>query len=1190
MNKTFIAWLLAWMVLFASAAFAAPPTPTEDFTDNGDGTVTHRITGLTWMRCAMGMTWTGTSCTGTAATYTWDQATKLTTSFAGKSDWRLPSIAELNTLDNVSPAINSTVFPNTSCSSFWSGSPVANYSSRAWIVEFCYVGDYADDRSDNIVHVRLVRGGQSFDPLALYTPTADFIDNGDGTVTHLKTGLMWKRCAEGQIWTGSTCSGTGKDYDWGTATALTSSSAGYSDWRLPTGNELQTIVEYQKYFSAINITIFPNTLSSHFWSASAHASYSGSAWYVDFYDGYAYRDSKSHSNRVRLVRGGQFFSPLGFAAQTGVVPNFTITSNTLKIAGIGNATPISIVGGSYAINGGAFTTTAGTVNANDSVTVRVATSTRPGTTTRATLTIGTVSGDFSVTTLADSQAPAPPGSLNANSQSSSSGDAHASLTWSAVSDNTSVTSYRIYRNGMLLAVVGNVLSYTDTQLTDATNFKYSVAACDAANNCSALSSAVTATIVGTAKTVPLLAGGASHSAAVKNDGSLLTWGLNESGQLGNGATAGLRSWPQTLGTGFTGMALGGSHSVAIKGDGGLWAWGGNASGQLGDGTTSTRNSPTQIGTGYIAVAAGNAHTLGIKDDGSLWAWGNSGSGQLGDGTANSHNAPTLIGSGFYAVAAGTSHSAALKTDGTLWAWGSNVNGQLGDGTGNDRYAPTLIGSGFTVVAAGAFHTLALKADGSLWAWGHNDAGQLGDGTAQDRYVPTPIGTGFSAISAGTSHTLALKPDGSVWAWGSNASGQLGDGTTTNHSSPQQVPGLSNIIAIAAGGDHSLALAADGTVWAWGENTAGELGDGTLAKRLSSVFVVNETVDGALDLIPDTTATLPADKIPDFFTDVTKDAQVSGSIKFDATAQNKYGSVYGLAYLPADSPLLTGKSAGNALKVAKMVQPQAGGAGLVSAVLTRSGWKQADATTATEPVFTGTLNAAAAGYSLFDVAQFDNTKNPGVFCVGYAAGDGTKSAKGLSRAVVTGLGSTPECPELKVALAVTTTSSTSTTTSTSTTSTSTTTSTVASTTTTTLAAALHANLSVGWNLVGNGVEAPIAVASTFNDANHVMTVWKWVPSGSSAGVSYPAWAFYTPSQQDGGQAYAASKGYAFLTAINAGEGFWVNAKATFTVTLPAGAAVVSSSFKPEVASPASAGGTHALARGWSLIATGDKPVR
>ncbi|HLA33942.1 MAG TPA: hypothetical protein VJ001_03640 [Rhodocyclaceae bacterium] len=123
---------------------------------------------------------------------------------------------------------------------------------------------------------------------------------------------------------------------------------------------------------------------------------------------------------------------------------------------------------------------------------------------------------------------------------------------------------------------------------------------------------------------------------------------------------------------------------------------------------------------------------------------------------------------------------------------------------------------------------------------------------------------------------------------------------------------------------------------------------------------------------------------------------------------------------------------------------------------------------------------------------------------------------------------------------------------------------------------------GWNLVGNGVEASIAIASAFNDSGKVLTIWKWLPSGTAPGVTYPTWAFYTPLESDGGKAYAASKGYQFLTSIEAGEGFWVNAKTAFSAPLPSAAAISSSSFKPT-------GGAHALPRSWSLIATGDAPT-
>ncbi|TSA19228.1 MAG: hypothetical protein D4R74_00005, partial [Betaproteobacteria bacterium] len=107
---------------------------------------------------------------------------------------------------------------------------------------------------------------------------------------------------------------------------------------------------------------------------------------------------------------------------------------------------------------------------------------------------------------------------------------------------------------------------------------------------------------------------------------------------------------------------------------------------------------------------------------------------------------------------------------------------------------------------------------------------------------------------------------------------------------------------------------------------------------------------------------------------------------------------------------------------------------------------------------------------------------------------------------------------------------------------------------------------GWNLMGNSSSGAIDVAAVFGDKTKVTTVWKWVSSTSQ-------WAFYAPSLADGGAAYAAGKGYDFLTSISGGEGFWVNAAAAFTAPLPAGAAVSSASFQ-------------LMASGWNLIAIGD----
>ena len=113
----------------------------------------------------------------------------------------------------------------------------------------------------------------------------------------------------------------------------------------------------------------------------------------------------------------------------------------------------------------------------------------------------------------------------------------------------------------------------------------------------------------------------------------------------------------------------------------------------------------------------------------------------------------------------------------------------------------------------------------------------------------------------------------------------------------------------------------------------------------------------------------------------------------------------------------------------------------------------------------------------------------------------------------------------------------------------------------------ANIVKGWNLLGNSSSGALDVAGTFGNSAQVATVWKWVPSKS-------VWAFYAPSLPSGGSAYASSKGYDALTTVNAGEGFWVNAQASFTAALPAGTSVTSASFRTT------------LTPGWNLIAGGD----
>ena len=313
---------------FASAAVTLAP-----YTDNGDGTVSDPRTGLTWMRCAMGQTWTGSTCSGTASPYTWAAAVALTgaTSFAGKSDWRLPNIRELQSIADRSaynPAINTAAFPNTSSSSFWSGSPYASYSSNAWSVYFGLGNVGGSDRYLGYL-VRLVRGGQSFGLLNLARPTSDYVAQGNGTATHTPSGLIWKRCAEGQTWSGSTCTGSASTYTWDAAQGLSSPFAGQSDWRLPTVEELSSLVDYTTSNLAINMKVFPNTSqSSGFWSGSPGAYLSYGVWGVGFYDGSVYGGYRNDDIQVRLVRGGQSFDTFALSLSSTGSGSGTLTSNS----------------------------------------------------------------------------------------------------------------------------------------------------------------------------------------------------------------------------------------------------------------------------------------------------------------------------------------------------------------------------------------------------------------------------------------------------------------------------------------------------------------------------------------------------------------------------------------------------------------------------------------------------------------------------------------------------------------------------------------------------------------------------------------------------------------------------------------------------------------------------------------------
>lgn len=347
-----------------------------------------------------------------------------------------------------------------------------------------------------------------------------------------------------------------------------------------------------------------------------------------------------------------------------------------------------------------------------------------------------------------------------------------------------------------------------------------------------------------------VASGTDFTCARKTDATVWCWGLNSSGQLGDGTTTNRNRPVQVSGlTGVTDVDNQSDFACALKSDTTVWCWGNGGFGQLGRGSTANSSTPVQVTglSGVTQISTGYGHVCAVLSDGTVRCWGWNVNHMLGNGTTTSSSTPISVSGITTAtqIQAGAWNTCVLLADQTITCWGSGsqMRGSGGSGSGSVKTSPSGI-SGVTMLSnAHGQHICAKMSDQSVKCWGYNDHGQVGDNSQADRLTPVVIAdlTGVIGMSSANHTTCAVKSDGSPWCWGWGGWGQLGTGNSADQFIPTAVPGVGSVSQISAGYVHSCAVLTDSTVKCWGRNQYGSLGNGSTTSTNSAVSVLAPAV-------------------------------------------------------------------------------------------------------------------------------------------------------------------------------------------------------------------------------------------------------------------------------------------------------------------------------------------------------------
>jgi len=340
------------------------------------------------------------------------------------------------------------------------------------------------------------------------------------------------------------------------------------------------------------------------------------------------------------------------------------------------------------------------------------------------------------------------------------------------------------------------------------------------------------------KAISISAGGGTACALLDN-GDLKCWGAHAYGKLGTTDLNDLGDEPGEMGDALKpvplgakraiAVSVGADHTCAVLDGGSVLCWGTNDFGQLGQNHRTDVFSPKDLVpiklahpatavsvSGFLDASRGGefgSSSCALLDNGSVQCWGETrfvphsastdsdNSGGIGDYTGEMAALPALtFGSGRQAktVFAGNVSGATLD-DGSLKLWGSGyqlgqpelaTNPAVGLAPGDlDSLPAVRMGSGKKVksISLSKYYACAVLDDKSLKCWGRGANGELGlgeetfltEGAPQDVPVVNLGGVGAQQVATGYSHTCAILLDGTLKCWGSNQSGELGLGDTDN---------------------------------------------------------------------------------------------------------------------------------------------------------------------------------------------------------------------------------------------------------------------------------------------------------------------------------------------------------------------------------------------------------------------------